>query len=403
MGVSVPPAGPSTAVVRPSTSGSGPRRLSSGPRRPRGRDRTPRPHRRSRVDEAQLLAVQRHRDVGVGWSRRLGRRQQELPAHPQVDQDGVARVERAHEVLPRRVTAVTVVPVRPSMTAWRDVRRTVRSRPISTRSMRRPTARTSRPRRMVSTSGSSGTAALRRRSAARRSPRAGDQGLEGFAGRRLLGLLLATPFALSPDRGPPPPPGRRSAWHGRALVTHPVERRRVVEAHGKLLERGLVVERAEGVDGVDDPPTEQALDEVVRNVGPTVQVDRAPMIASKASERIERFCRPPAAASPLPSSSACPTSSSSATLASASALTMAFRRSVSLPSSRPSSWRYARSATTHPSTASPRNSSRSLEACPATSAPRAMGEGLAQQGHVAEDVAEPTAQLMDLLVRVSSP
>ena len=36
-------------------------------------------------------------------------------------------------------------------------------------------------------------------------------------------------------------------------------------------------------------------------------------------------------------------------------------------------------------------------------APRAMGEGLAQQGHVTEDVAEPPAQLMDLLVRVSSP
>ena len=57
---------------------------------------------------------------------------------------------------PRRPASVIVAPVRPSMTARRDVRRTVRSRPTSTWSIRRPTTNRSSPRRTVSTSGNSG-------------------------------------------------------------------------------------------------------------------------------------------------------------------------------------------------------------------------------------------------------
>ena len=43
--------------------------------------------------------------------------------------------------LPRRLAAIMVAPVNPSTIACADVRRTVRSRPISTRSTRRPTAK----------------------------------------------------------------------------------------------------------------------------------------------------------------------------------------------------------------------------------------------------------------------
>ena len=71
--------------------------------------------------------------------------------------------------LPRRPMDVTVEPVKPSINAWRDVRRTVRSRPTSTRSMRRPTTNETSPRRTVSTSGNSGTTTSRR--PARRTPR----------------------------------------------------------------------------------------------------------------------------------------------------------------------------------------------------------------------------------------
>src|SRR5262245_33054119 len=187
----------------------------------------------------------------------------------------------ATRYLPRRPAAVIVVPVRPSITASRDVRRTVRSRPTSTRSMRRPTTCSSRPRRTTSTSGSSGIVADR--AAATRSwCRAGrarggaghgpvargavgrgvtvdadllddlldgaHQVVEGLPGRRLLGLLLA------PALTPPPHPtvdlrlGVEVLGVVGSLVAHLVDRRALEQADGQLLQRGLVVETAEHAD-----------------------------------------------------------------------------------------------------------------------------------------------------------
>ena len=135
----------------------------------------------------------------------------------------------ATRYLPRRPAAVIVVPVSPSITASADVRRTVRSRPTSTRTMRRPTTWSSNPRRTISTSGSSGIAAgrpaagragrgarrpcarARRRRDAARTVRlvvgvdrdlldGADQVVEGLARRGLLGLLLAPPLAVAQIR-----------------------------------------------------------------------------------------------------------------------------------------------------------------------------------------------------------
>ena len=73
--------------------------------------------------------------------------------------------------LPRLPNAVIVTPVNPSISASAEVRRTVRSRPTSTGSIRRPTTCGASPRRTVSTSGSSGIFSPFRRAARRRPPR----------------------------------------------------------------------------------------------------------------------------------------------------------------------------------------------------------------------------------------
>ena len=62
--------------------------------------------------------------------------------------------------LPRREAVRICTPVRPSINASRLVRRTVRSRPTSTLTTNLPTTFSCKPRRTVSTSGSSGTFCL---------------------------------------------------------------------------------------------------------------------------------------------------------------------------------------------------------------------------------------------------
>ncbi len=112
---------------------------------------------RAGVDEQQIGSAEVEDDVGVHRALGAGFDEEHLAGHAQVDHQRVARVEWTQEVLAAASGArSSAVPVRPSIRAWRDVRRTVRSRPTSTPSIRRPTTSRSNPRRTVSTSGSSG-------------------------------------------------------------------------------------------------------------------------------------------------------------------------------------------------------------------------------------------------------
>ncbi len=108
-----------------------------------------------------------------------------------------------------------------------------------------------------------------------------------------------------------------------------------------------------------------------------------------ASARIDGFSRPPEASSPLPRRRCRPRSSSMATSARQTEFTTALRTSVSAPSSSSGSARNTWSATTKPSTESPRNSSRSLDSVPGVlGAPGAVGERLGQQRLVVRGVPE---------------
>src|SRR5919106_530699 len=79
-----------------------------------------------------------------------------------------------------------------------------------------------------------------------------------------------------------------------------------------------------------------------------------------ASARMEVLSRPPESSSPRPSRSSSPSRRSRATSASVIMFTVAARSLARSPSGRSGNRRYARSVTTRPSTASPRNSSRSF-------------------------------------------
>ena len=93
--------------------------------------------------------------------------------------------------LPRRSAASTVAPVSPSMTCWADVRRTVRSRPTSTRSIVPPDD----PRRR----GRAGRSRPRAAQAPARGESASSRA-HGRRGRGLLGRLLRAAGALAEHR-----------------------------------------------------------------------------------------------------------------------------------------------------------------------------------------------------------
>src|SRR3954447_13313207 len=132
--------------------------------------------------------------------------------------------------LPRRPMEVIVAPVNPSISCWREVRRTVRSRPTSTRSIRRPTTNETMPRRTVSTSGSSGTIRWR------------GQRVECLGRSLLFGELLR--LALADAKGDTLDEHGRSERLGmiRPCLRQHVDGGRVVQAGGQLLQHGLVVQ-----------------------------------------------------------------------------------------------------------------------------------------------------------------
>jgi hypothetical protein len=95
---------------------------------------------RARIDEPGFEpVVEMGDDVGVRATGSAACSEQHLAAHPEMDHGRLARVEREQQVLATALGAITTVSVSPAITASREVRRTVRSRPTSTPTMRRPT------------------------------------------------------------------------------------------------------------------------------------------------------------------------------------------------------------------------------------------------------------------------
>ncbi|CAB4649429.1 unannotated protein [freshwater metagenome] len=109
-----------------------------------------------------------------------------------------------------------------------------------------------------------------------------------------------------------------------------------------------------------------ALTTLCATVGPASKYT-APITASNASDKIDVFSLPPAAASPLPNMMQEPISKSTAISASAMAFTTLLRKSVNFPSGNSLCCVYTMSATTQPTIASPKNSNRSLDSNPSCS------------------------------------
>ena len=190
--------------------------------------------------------------------------------------------------------STSVVPVRPSISACRDVRRTVRSRPTSTCVDAAPDddARPS-PRRTVSTSGSSGIGQASAWSSASSAAHACGRG-------HLLGRLLRPARALAEHvavdgttREEPlgvVGPARAQDVHGRA---HP-EPRAPAPAAPSCSRAGRAIR----------PPRRGAVRSAARSARAPRRrrrrrtPRRAPLRAHR--DRIDGFSRPPAASSPLP-------------------------------------------------------------------------------------------------------
>ena len=263
-----------TRRVGSSTSGSSPRRATRGPRR--RRDRVEHDHlaERARIDEQQLrmspsgvaevqhdVGVRRARGPGIGTS-------SSWPVMRRWTIKHVARVERDSRYLPRRSAAVSVVPVSPSISACRDVRRTVRSRPTSTPSIDRPTTELVQP-----APNGLDLRQLRQRSTSRRQRRSGVGSrplteLSGEAagrrgGRPLLGRPLERPRPHRARCRPHGTGGEEALLVVGTLLGDLVHRLRHAGGGEQLLQGRLEVELVEVLGGRFDAVDDQSLDEVV--------------------------------------------------------------------------------------------------------------------------------------------
>ena len=203
--------GSTPAAARPHRAGRRTRRARAGRGRARPRrGATDRPRPPRRTSAGRRSAARRRRPapidhVGVLGQRRVARRQQELPAHPQVDHQHAAGVEVDQEVLP--------APARYRRGSGRSARRSP-PRPRSAAPCGRPSPRTSVTRRPTTVAVQPAPHRLDlgqlrhgRRAAhppARRGPR----------GRRPARPASST--APRPRRAPGRRPARwrRSAWRG---------------------------------------------------------------------------------------------------------------------------------------------------------------------------------------------
>ena len=304
-------AAPPRRTVRRSGRRRGGRVRAARPRR--GRDRTRRPHRtfadrrtmprdRRRGASPRGCAPDDRRPPAASSTWPLMRR---WIMHVSPESSGSSRY------LPRRSAASTTVSVSPAITASREVRRTERSRPTSTRSIRRPTRCRCSPRRTVSTSGSSGiddvTVAASRFSRARGRPRwprvARRPSSTGRCRRR------ARRRRRAPERG--------TSWRDRARATtprtpgHPDRGGRTVPAAAVFWSNWPIASAESGMRGTTSRST------ISNAASAPPSRYTAPSTASNASDRIEGLSAPPAADSPRPSSTCSPSPISWATSASA--------------------------------------------------------------------------------------
>src|SRR5271169_5166282 len=197
----------------------------------------------------------------------------------------------SHRYLPRRLAVSRLRPVSAASKSaaparWRRTERGCRTRTVS---MARPETWCSRPRRTVSTSGSSGTRSALSRGTGRLSvvavvvlvvlvvPRRGGLRVDrvpGRLGRVLLGLLLGAALAgaqhapADPDHGPERLLVVRPALLD-LVVRHPEHVRR-----GQLLQRGLPVQSGAQPGRLGDDRVEQAMDQRAGLGQPAVDVDR---------------------------------------------------------------------------------------------------------------------------------
>ena len=271
-------------------------------------------------------------DVGVRRARLVDRRDEHLPAHPQVDHDVVARVERRAAGTCRAAGCRrwSCRSARRSI-ACRDVRRTVRSRPTSTCSMRRPTRCDVQP----TTDGLDlGQLGHDRRAGVAVSASAVEQ-------RRAPPTRPPARRSSSTGRCPRPGPGRRPArwprtsWRGRVrsrAARTPARRR--TGAPSAPAARVLKSSRSSCCAAAASGLGEQPLDQLARGDHATVDVHRADHRLERVAEdrRLHRGRR--RRPRPCPAAGTARGRSRAATSASADALTTLLRRSVSLPSGR---------------------------------------------------------------------
>ena len=331
---------------------------------------------RAGIDEPQLLGAGRRASVQRRRGCAAAGRADAAPAAAGRSSAGAPSACRrcragSSRYLPRRPAATIVAPVSPSTTCWADVRRTDRSRPISTRLDRAGRRRASaRPRRTVSTSGSSGIGGSR----GARVAAASRAAAHAAAAAACSAAFFDRPVALAEHVAADEHRGEEALGVVGPLGAGDVLGRAGAVAGGQLLQARLVVEVVEVGGGLGQAGPDQALDR--RRRRRPARRRRTPRRAPPRGRRTGSTASPGRRRRPRRARAAgtTPRSSSSATSARASALTTPLRTPVSAPSGRSAKRRKARSATTQPRTASPRNSSRSLLIVPGVlGAPRAVG------------------------------
>src|SRR5262245_3143663 len=168
---------------------------------------------------------------------------------------------------PRRSTPAILAPVSLVMNCFFGCRLTVRVPLTSTALMRLPTASRSRPRRIVSTSGSSGIVAFH--------GQLGAQPLPRRSRRRGLGLLLRPALALAQQLTAEPYVGIEALGVVRPVVGDRVPRQFGEPPGRQLLEPGLVVLPARTHARLRDAVAEQLHDQQARRVPSAIEIDRA--------------------------------------------------------------------------------------------------------------------------------
>ena len=249
----------SSGRVEPVGDGSTPSLASSGSSTARwsGSNTTTSPNVRGSTNQSSSARGRRGgHDVGVRRAR-ASRRRRAAPGRSSAGGSSPRRRCRAgRQVLAPPAGADDRRAGQPVDQRLADVRRTLRSRPTSTRVIRRPTTWPPRPRRTVSTSGSSGMA-----TALSRPRRRGRMHAHRRRPARPASSSDPRPRRATRRRRRP---WRRSAWRGRdrhrdRTYTGATSYRRALD----LLQQRLVVEMVEAAIAVVEPVADEALDQVV--------------------------------------------------------------------------------------------------------------------------------------------